>query len=793
MIAVHEPQPPRCSAENPRPRRTTASWLLLWGVAFACIPFLDSTSAGEGPSAKPSAQADTIAQPKQDRKAFTFEQTLRGRGIDLSGRVDRYQWALDQRHLQLRVGDRTVWFDPSDLSTEKEPTPAPTPEPSPRQRFVKAWTAAGRETPADRVFRRAKFSTGGSTPDRSWILAEWGRGDAAQVWTLSPDGKLSSVDLPDERRLVELAPDGSRVSWIEGYDLAWRDLTSTKKTAVSSDGTQRGFRYGLLDWVYQEEIYGRGRWKGYWWSPNGDSLAFLRLDEKEVIPFTLVDHVPVRSKTEVTAYPKAGDPNPKVALGVADRSGATRWLDLSQYSPSDEILIVRVGWTPDSSRVVFAVQNRTQNWLDLNIGDPKTGRVERWIREESDSWVNVFGLPRWLEDGSFLWTSERTGYAHLYHYGADGQLIRPVTLGKPSREWAVRNVIRVDESRGWLWFTGATNSGAESHAFRVRLDGSDFQALTHGAGTHRITLNEDGSAFLDRYSSIEVPTQLRLCSGDGRSVEILSLARIAALDEYDYRAPEFVRIPARDGYPLEAMVILPANFDPTKRYPVWLPTYSGPDAPTVRHRWQSSVFDQFLAQQGLIVFKVNNRSSSGRGLRDTANCFRRLGESELEDLTDALDWLVKERGADRERVGISGWSYGGFMAAYALTHSDRFALGVAGAGVYDWRNYDTVYTERFMSTPQENEAGYKLSSCVESAANLSGHLVLVHGTIDDNVHVQNTHQMVYALQRAGKHFDLMLYPRSRHGLGSSAQRNHFKVLTWRAIQEHLLGDAKESN
>lgn len=727
------------------------------------------------------------ARAQTEKKPFTLEQTQRSREVDLNGRLDRYDWAFDGRHLERRDGRSRAWFAPSEPTTEIPAAEPPPEAPSVRDRFLEAWEKSGRE-PLGRNARRVRVEEAGAR----WFAEVPARG-GSEHYVARVDGEsieIDRVDLPEEARLVEPSPDGTRLSFVDGYDLAWRDLDSGERVAVTEGGTKEGDRYGCLDWVYQEEIYGRGRWKGYWWSPTGDHVAFLKLDEREVLPFTIVDHLPVRSETEVTAYPKAGDPNPKVGLGVADRAGRVQWVDLSGYPASDEILIVRVGWTPSGDRVVFAVQNRTQTWLDLNVADPATGEVTRWMREESETWVNVHGLPRWLEDGTFLWTSERTGYAHLYHYRSDGTLVTAITAGpvERPREWEVDRILRVDEERGWIWFTGG-ESGAESHAFRVRFDGSELARLTHGAGTHRITLNEDGSFFLDEYSSASVPPQVRLCSGDGRSVHVLASAEIPDLDTYDYRPTTFVRIPARDGYPLEATVLLPSDYDPTRRYPVWLPTYSGPDAPTVRHSWQTNVFDQFLAQQGLIVFKVNNRSSSGRGQRDTAACYRDLGASELRDLVDALDWLGREYAADLTRVGISGWSYGGFMAAYALTHSDRFALGVAGAGVYDWRNYDTVYTERYMSTPQDNPEGYESSSCVEAAKNLSGHLVLVHGTNDDNVHVQNTLQFAYALQRAGRQFDLMLYPRSRHGLGSGEQRWHFRELTWNAIREHLLAES----
>ncbi|MEM7263624.1 MAG: prolyl oligopeptidase family serine peptidase, partial [Planctomycetota bacterium] len=335
--------------------------------------------------------------------------------------------------------------------------------------------------------------------------------------------------------------------------------------------------------------------------------------------------------------------------------------------------------------------------------------------------------------------------------------------------------------------TGTRDGVVNSHTYRIGLDGAGLRRLTHGDGTHRVSLSHDGEHFIDRYSSFTVPTQVRLCNGDGTRVEILATAEPRDTQAYGYRVPESLSIPASDGYRMDAMLITPPAYDPNRKYPVWLSTYSGPDSPTVRNRWQTNAFDQFLAQQGMLVLKVNNRSSSGRGQLDSAACARDLGASELSDLVDAVQWLGENRGADLDRVGITGWSYGGFMAAYALTHSKAFRLGVAGAGVYDWRNYDTIYTERYMATPKENPEGYRRSSCVEAAGELHGHLVIVHGTMDDNVHLSNAMQMIHALQQnADTSFELMVYPRSRHGLRSADQRWHLRQLTWRAIQRELL-------
>jgi dipeptidyl-peptidase-4 len=268
-------------------------------------------------------------------------------------------------------------------------------------------------------------------------------------------------------------------------------------------------------------------------------------------------------------------------------------------------------------------------------------------------------------------------------------------------------------------------------------------------------------------------------------VKTLATSEIAPLKEYRTSKRELFEIPARDGFKMDATILKPVDFNSAKSYPVWLITYSGPDAPSVRNSWNGSAWDQFLAERGYIVFQVNNRTSSSKGQVTTEKCYQQLGVQELADLEDAVQWLAKNPWVDATRVGLTGWSYGGFMTAYALTHSKVFRLGIAGAGVYDWRNYDTIYTERYMRTPQNNPKGYDDTSCVAAAANLSGHLLLIHGSMDDNVHLQNTMQFMYALQKADKDFDLMIYPRSRHGVGDPSLRWHLRELEWRTIHTNL--------
>ncbi|MBM3985690.1 MAG: hypothetical protein FJ296_08410, partial [Planctomycetes bacterium] len=581
-------------------------------------------------------------------------------------------------------------------------------------------------------------------------------------------------------------PDGAHVAFVQANDLVLVATADGARREVTQDGSPDVFN-GILDWVYQEELYGRGDFKAFWWSPDSRHVAFLRLDETQVHDFTVIDHIEAghfRVKPEITRYPKAGDPNPVVALGVVDAAGAgaVRWADLSGYA-AEEPLVVRVGWTPGGERLLYMVQDRIQTWLDVLAADPATLAPQLLVREASKGWVNRPEPPQWLADGSFLWLSERSGQRHVERRGADGALLAEVTSG----DWSVRDVEHVDEAAGLLWFSATRDGAVDRHSYRTGLDGSGLVRLTQGAGQHALTWNPARTRFLDRWSSLAQPPRVRLCDADGRVLRELGAAQAPDLDAYATSRWELHQVPARDGFLLDVALLKPVGFDPARRYPVWLPTYSGPDAPTVNNAWNGGAWPQFLAQNGVIVLQVNVRTASGRGQAVTEAAYLQLGVPELRDLEDAVDWACAQHGGAPARVGITGVSYGGFMSAYALTHSDRFAAGIAASGVYDWGMYDTIYTERYMSTPARNPEGYARTSVIGAAAELRGHLVVTHGEMDDNVHLQNAVQLVWALQKAGKDFEFVLYPQSRHGIADRDLRWWDRRLTWRVIREKLLG------
>ncbi len=578
------------------------------------------------------------------------------------------------------------------------------------------------------------------------------------------------------------SPDGRMIGFVRNGDLYVYDLISQKERRMTSDGGPKILN-GRLDWVYQEELYGRGNFEGYWWSPDSTMLAYLRLDENPVHEFTVVDHIPYRQNVEITPYPKAGDPNPLVQLGVINASGgATRWVDTYKYQPSD-LLIVRVSWTPDSKKVVYQAQNREQTFLDLNFADSKDGKSSTVLKETSKAWVEVIDNPHWLKNGSFLWESERDGWRHLYHYSPTGTLIRQVTAGK----WEVRSVGGLDEDKGLVFITATENSHIAPQPYRVALTGGSPTRLTTAPGTHRFLVSPKNNLFVDFLSDVNTPTQTRVYDINGKLVRIIDENKVEALRQYKLGRVELLQVQTRDGFDMEAMMIKPPDFDPNKKYPVLSFTYAGPHAPQVRNAWGGNTYlwHQSLAQKGYIIWVCDNRTASGKGFEATAPVYRNFGELELRDIEDGIAWLKKQPYVDGSRIGMWGWSYGGYMTSYALTHSKSFKMGIAGGTVADWRDYDTIYTERYMGTPQNNPEGYRRSSPVHFAKDLHGRLLLIHGAIDDNVHMQNTIQFVYELQKAGKQFDLMIYPKSRHGVTDPLLLKHMRQMMTDFILENL--------
>ena len=645
--------------------------------------------------------------------------------------------------------------------------------PAPAAVLMRTNAETGAETP---IFDQSKLEAGlAKLPGIATDTAKLGRqrpiftrdysalaitvGDDLYYWSVGSDTVTRLTSAPGAEEEAQFSPDGRLLAYVRNNNLYVTDLAGRER-ALTTDGAPLILN-GKLDWVYEEEIFGRGTHRAFWWSPDSSRIVFLRTDEHPVPVYAVVDHVPLAQVVEDTTYPRAGDPNPTVKLGVVSAAGSSPdWVDLSKYSGAD-FLVVDVAWSADGRQVVYQVQNREQTWLDLNASAVAGGSPHTLFRETTKAWVNNTGSPVWLKDGSFLWLSERTGFQHIFRYSRDGMLIGQVTNGP----WEVRTLYGIDETSGFIYFAGTERSAIGGDVYRIKLDGSGLSRLSQAPGTYSATFNPSLTEYVGTWSDINTPTQTRLYRADGTELRVIDRNDVAALKQYRLSQPEFVTVTTKDGFPLEAMLIKPPDFDPAHKYPVFQSTYSGPHAQSVRNTWSAgNLYYQLLAQRGIVVWVCDNRSASGKGAESAWVAYQRLGETELADLEECLGYLKAKPWIDSSRIGLNGWSYGGFMTSFALTHSTSWSMGISGGTVSDWHNYDSVYTERYMLMPQNNPEGYERTSPKNAAKNLHGQLFLIHGTMDDNVHMSNTIQFVYELEKAGKPFDLMLYPKSRHGV-----------------------------
>ncbi len=606
---------------------------------------------------------------------------------------------------------------------------------------------------------------------------------------------------PGQKELVTFSPNGKFLAFVRNNDLYAVDVSNLAVRRLTTDGSETIFN-GKPDWVYGEEVFDRQP-RAYWWSPDSTQLVFIRYDDSPVKKFLIMDNLHPTQKVESTRYPKAGMPNPHVKLGIVTVAGGEPiYPALTDYSETASLLL-RAGWWPDSQTIYFYMQDRAQTWLDFCTVDRNGEKFHKLFRQTGPTWVEDPGDPHFLKDGSFIISSAHTGWNHLYLHSKDGKRKLALTSGS----WEVTTgpfqsnpVELIDEENQWLYFTAKKESPIRSDLYRVHLDGTNLTHLTPAEGSHRVTLNPQGTLFVDSYSSYLSPTKVVLRrvplvqnsskkNGDNSSNDNIPAVSVSGSiertldtnpvyerEEYALGKFEKVKIPTPDGFEMEGTLLKPPGFDAKKKYPVWTMVYGGPHLPTIRDSWNGmqQLNDDMIAQLGFVVFHVDPRSGSGKGHQSTWKAYRQLGVQELKDLETAVDWLAKNEWVDAKRVGISGSSYGGYMTLFSLTHGKKFAAGIASAAVTDWHNYDSIYTERFMNTPQENPEGYQKTSIVRAAANLHGKLLIVHGLKDDNVHMQNIEQLLVALHQANKDFELMVYPRARHG---GFNRRHYQKLS----------------
>jgi len=560
----------------------------------------------------------------------------------------------------------------------------------------------------------------------------------------------------------KLSPDGAKVVFRRGWDLYTVDVQSKKELRLTTGGSET-LRNGGLDWVYPEEI---DLGTAFWWSPDSKSLAYLQFDtsREPVVPHE--DLLRARAVFEPQAYPQAGENNASVRLGVIPAGGGpTHWLDVGDTR--DTYLIARVGWIPNSQSVYVVRTNRVQNKLEALAIEMESGKSSTLFRESDPYWINLRGDLVFFQDGKhFLWSSERDGYRHIYLYSNGGRDGEQVTKGN----WEVSEIAGLDEPGGHIFYTSNEPTPLERHLYRVDLSGKNKRRLTPEPGTHEISMDPGGGHYLDNWSSLTEPPRTVLHSADGQTLGTFREADRRQTEEYDILPSEIVTFHGPDGTELHGRLTKPAGFQSGKKYPVLITVYGGPNVtPSVRNVWRGVNVEQVLAGKGYVVWQAENRGGPGRGHAFEIPIYHKLGVNELADQVAGVQYLISLGIADPDRIGIHGWSYGGFMTVNALLNAPGvFRAGFAGAPVTSWLNYDTIYTERYMGLPKENPEGYRDTALPQHAANLKGKLMLAHNFEDDNVLFQNTLQLTSALQSAGKQFEMMLYPQKAHGVTGAA-------------------------
>jgi dipeptidyl-peptidase 4 len=662
-------------------------------------------------------------------------------------------WVVDATSGERRVlvsGERLASMLPENSST---PTQA---------------TGLGRHAPADYQW----------APDGAAILFQ---GPNALVWfELKSNAPRTLVSGKAALADPKISPDGKFVSFVRDHNLWLVNVADGKEQAITRDGVEE-IRKAELDWVYPEELDIK---TAYWWAPDSSAIAYLEMDERKVAQYPLVDFASFDGQAEMERYPPAGGANPVVHVFVVSVSGGLA-KQMDTGTETDQY-IPRVNWLPDSKHVAIQRLNRAQTNLDVMIADAVTGTSRVALTEKDQYWINVSDDLRFLRDGQrFLWSSERSGFRHIYLYSLDGKELAQLTKG----DWEVSAIDAVDEKAGFIYFTATEKSPMERHLYCVGLDGSAFTRITKEAGTHAVNfapsagsppgVNVAGpektsvSAFIDTYSNAMNPSRQDLLRPDGSRIAVLNENKVAELASYHLSPVEFLQVKTHDAMMLNAWMIKPPNFDPHRKYPVLVYTYGGPHVQVVMNEWGRSTFlwHQLMAQRGYIIFAVDNRGSAGRGHLFEEPIHYRLGAQELSDQRDGAAYLKSLPYVDPGRIGIWGWSYGGHMTLHAMFEDwNDFKAGFAGGPVTDWHYYDSIYTERYLGLLPQNENYYKGSSPIDKVKQFRGKLLIAHGTGDDNVHFANTLAVINDLIENGKYVEVLPFPGRGHGVSDAPAR-----------------------
>ena len=734
---------------------------LLLCLTFAALPVLADSPAGDSNAAdakKPltleaifAGTSTSPPRPSQvrwttgDRLSFFLaaEKSKDAEGKEEGGGRDL--WVMD-----VTTGDKEILLSAADLRSM-----APSPE--------QATTDERERT------RRSRFGVAAYrwSPDGQQILFS----SSGQMLLHTLESGETRTLAPSKKGVLDpkFSPDGTMVSFVHEHDI-WIVPTVSGPEFQLTTGGHDSLLHGDLDWVYPEEFRVR---TGYHWAPDSRHIAFLEMDQSPVPTYPIVEEVSWQATVDLQRYPKPGDPNPKVRVGIASlETRRTAWVDrIAEYIP-------RIDWA-DADHVAVQLLDRAQEELELILAKPN-GRSTSVFFERDPHWIDVTKDLTFI-DGTdhFLWTSQRTGLRHIYIYKRNGELVRQLTDG----DYRVAAIEGFDPNGEWVYYSSNERNVLGSDLYRISLSGQDKERLTDAKGTHRVNLSPDTTAFLDTFSSMDDPGGQTLYHQPSGTA-----TRLAEFPghEHDVVEPRMEVLQTEDGATVRLVILAPEGL--TEKRPVLVYAYGMAGFPTIRDSWPGgsrNLFHQFLVQQGYVVAQIDDRSSSIPGHKYAITADHNIGPVAAEDHRFAVDYLKTLPYVDGERMGIWGWSGGGFTAAFHMVHTDLFSVGVAGAPPTDWRLYDSIYTERYMGHPVDNKAAYDRTSALIGVENVTGRLLLLHGTHDDNVHPQNTTKMMDALIKAGKQFDVMLYPNKTHGISGKAHRLHMHQLVFDYLERHL--------
>lgn len=620
------------------------------------------------------------------------------------------------------------------------------------------------------------------------------KSDVEQIWRRSTrenyfvydleTGETQKLTRSDQKQqYAQLSPSGNKAAFVQDNNLYLVDLETGKEKAVTTDGKFNHIINGATDWVYEEEF---GIAKAWYWSPDGNKIAFYRFDESHVKEFFMTDWGELYPGLTRFKYPKAGEKNSTVKIGVYDlKSEETTWMDVG--SENDQY-IPRINWTKDPEVLAIRRMNRLQNKQDLMLADANTGDTEIIKTETSDAWIDVNDDLKFLENGDrFIYVSEESGYNHIYLYDMAGEQIRQITKG----DWEVTNYLGYDENADKIYYVSTEESPLQRHLYSINVDGSGKKKLSDGQSWNSVNMSRDYKYYIKTTSSPGNPPTYTLHKGDGTHVRMLEENEKLEqkIAEYSMPSKEYIKLPLEQAT-LNGYIMKPSDFNPEKKYPTLFYVYGGPGSQTVTKSFSSGqrpMWHKYLAEQGYIVVSVDNRGTGARGRDFEKQIYKKLGQYEVIDQIDAAKYLTETYDfIDEDRLGIWGWSYGGYMSSLVLAQAnDLFDTTIAVAPVTNWRFYDTIYTERFMQTPQMNPEGYQKGSPITYADQIEGSYLLVHGTGDDNVHFQNSVELVNKLVAEGVQFESMYYPNRSHGIYGGNTRSHLYKMMTNFILENL--------